>query len=220
MVGSHVAAHARSAAAAERVRARLAAANARWDTACRRAHHWQAQLQRALLHNRQFHDIVVELVARLAAAERTVRAREPLRLGRAPAELQRDFRRFAELRDELRRAEPRVLALHEAAALLAPGAAPHTRLAELRLRLQSLRKLCSVYALKLGAALARRPAGSGSAHALAAAAATLAPQVRLHHCLTNSNITSKQSRDPATMTFSLFNTIVETICNYKKICCR
>ncbi|PZC72704.1 hypothetical protein B5X24_HaOG210718 [Helicoverpa armigera] len=175
VVGSHVAAHARSGAAAERVRARLAADNARWDTACRRAHDWQAQLQRALLHNRQFHDIVVELVAQLAAAEKTVRAREPLRLGREPAELQRDFRRFAELRDELRRAEPRVLALHEAAALLAPGAGPHTRLSELRLRLQSLRKLCSVYALKLGAALAHRPAGS--MHGLAAAAATLAPQL-------------------------------------------
>lgn len=79
------------------------------------------------------------------------------------------------MRDELRRAEPRVLALHEAAALLAPGAGPHTRLSELRLRLQSLRKLCSVYALKLGAALAHRPAGS--MHGLAAAAATLAPQL-------------------------------------------
>lgn len=178
VVGTHVAAHARSAAAAERVRARLAAANLRWDTACRRAHDWQARLQRALLHNRQFHDILVDLVAKLAAAEKTVRAREPLRLGREPAELQRDFRRFAELRDELRRAEPRVLALHEAAALLAPGPGPHARLAELRLRLQSLRKLCSVYALKLGAALARRPARS--THALAAAAATLAPQVTHH----------------------------------------
>lgn len=168
-----MAAHARSAGAADRVRARLAAANSRWDVACTRAHAWQRTLQHALLHNRQFHDAVVELVARLAAAERAVRAREPLRLGREPNELQRDFRRFAELRDELRRAEPRVLALHDAAALLAPGAPPHSRLAELRLRLQSLRKLCAVYALKLGAALARRPASA--AHALAAAAALAGP---------------------------------------------
>lgn len=68
--------------------------------------------------------VVVELVARLAAAERGVRAREPLRLDRAGAELQRDFRRFSELRDELSRAEPRVHALHDAAQLLRSGDAP------------------------------------------------------------------------------------------------
>ncbi|KAI5642763.1 hypothetical protein NE865_05289 [Phthorimaea operculella] len=124
VVGSHVAQHASSASDADRVRARLAAANQRWDTACERAGVWQKRLQRALVHNQQFHDIVVELVARLASAERGVRSREPLRLSRPPSELQRDFRRFSELRDELSRAEPRVLALHEAAQLLKSGDAP------------------------------------------------------------------------------------------------
>ncbi|RVE54733.1 hypothetical protein evm_000500 [Chilo suppressalis] len=126
---------------------------------------------------------VVELVTRLSNAERGVRAREPLRLSRPADALQRDFRRFSELRDELAAAEPRVLALHDAAQLLRAGdAPPHAddicrRLGELRLRLQSLRKLSAVYALKLGAALARRPApGTASAIAVAVAAAA-APQL-------------------------------------------
>ncbi|CAH2077116.1 unnamed protein product, partial [Iphiclides podalirius] len=176
VVGAHVARHARSAAAGERARARLAAANARWDRACARAGHWQARLQHALLHNRQFHDIVVELVAQLSDAERCVRAREPLRLRRPADELRRDFRRFSELRDELAAAEPRVQALRDAAALLQGLDSQHVcrRLGELRLRLQSLRKLSAVYALKLGASLAQHPAG---ASAVAAAAACVAPQL-------------------------------------------
>ncbi|XP_037298321.1 dystonin-like [Manduca sexta] len=139
VVGSHVAAHA-SSAADERVRARLARANTRWDRACARAAERQRTLQHALVHNQQFHDIVVELVSRLASAERGVRAREPLRLSRPADELQRDFRRFSELRDELQQAEPRVLALHDAAQLLRAADAPPNaddicrRLGELRLR--------------------------------------------------------------------------------------
>ncbi|XP_073948974.1 muscle-specific protein 300 kDa-like [Choristoneura fumiferana] len=106
-----------------------------------------------------------------------VRAREPLRLDRAGADLQRDFRRFSELRDDLTRAEPRVHALHDAAQLLRSGDAPPNsddicrRLGELRLRLQSLRKLSGVYALKLGAALARQPRATSALAAVAAAAA-------------------------------------------------
>ncbi|CAG9785834.1 unnamed protein product [Diatraea saccharalis] len=186
VVGAHVAAHAADAGAAERVRGRLARANRRWDRACSRAAAQQRRLQRALVHNTQFHDIVVELVSRLSNAERSVRAREPLRLSRPADALQRDFRRFSELRDELAAAEPRVLALHDAAQLLrAEDAPPHSddicrRLGELRLRLQSLRKLAAVYALKLGAALARRPApaaASAPASALAAIVAAAAPQL-------------------------------------------
>ncbi|GBO98714.1 Nesprin-1 [Eumeta japonica] len=177
VVGTHVAQHATSAQAAADLRSRLAAANARWNAACESAAVAQRKLQRALVHNQQFHDIVVELVSRLAAAERGVRAREPLRLSRSAAELQRDFRKFSELRDELERTEPRVHALHDAAQLLRSGdAPPHSddicrRLAELRLRLQSLRKLSGVYALKLGAALAKQPAHGSALAAMAAAAA-------------------------------------------------
>ncbi|CAH3870389.1 unnamed protein product [Pieris brassicae] len=177
VVGTHVARHARDVSAAERVRERLAEANRRWDEACARAADWQTKLQRALMHNREFHDIVVELVSQLGNAERLVRSREPLRLSRPPDELRVEFRRFSELRDELSRAEPRVLALRDAAQLLHGNDAQDVcrRLGELRLRLQSLRKLSAVYALKLGAALAREPSATGSA--LAAAAATLAPQL-------------------------------------------
>ncbi|KPJ06862.1 Nesprin-1 [Papilio machaon] len=177
VVGAHVAQHAREPAAGERARARLAAANARWDTACARAAAWQTRLQHALVHNQQFHDIVEELVGQLSEAESCVRSREPLRLRRAPAELRADFRRFSELRDELARAEPRVQALRDAAALLHGADSQHVcrRLGELRLRLQSLRKLSAVYALKLGAALARHPAAGPPL--AAAAAAALAPQL-------------------------------------------
>ncbi|CAG4949527.1 unnamed protein product [Colias eurytheme] len=176
VVGSHVARHARDADAAERVRARLGAANRRWDAACSRAAAWQQRLQQALVHNQQFHDIVVDLVNQLGEAERAVRSREPLRLSLPENELRSEFRRFSELRDELSRAEPRVLALRDAAQLLEGSARDVcTRLGELRLRLQSLRKLTGVYALKLGAALASRP--SAAPAALAAAAATLAPQL-------------------------------------------
>ncbi|CAK1540772.1 unnamed protein product [Leptosia nina] len=177
VVGSHVARHARDTQAADRVRERLADANRRWDEACARAADWQTKLQRALVHNREFHDIVVELVSQLGNAERLVRSREPLRLSRPANELRSEFRRFSELRDELSRAEPRVLALRDAAQLLQGNDAQDVcrRLGELRLRLQSLRKLSAVYALKLGAALANQPSATGSA--LAAAAATLAPQL-------------------------------------------
>ncbi|CAG9579061.1 unnamed protein product [Danaus chrysippus] len=118
------------------------------------------------------------MVSQLAAAERTVRAREPLRLSRPADQLQQDFQRFTELRDELARAEPRVLALRDAAQLLKDdGEDVCRRLNELRLRLKSLRKLSGVYALKLGAALARAPGGAPHTHVIMAAAASSSAQL-------------------------------------------
>jgi len=71
---------------------------------------------------------------------------------------------FRELRSDLERCEPRVISLQEAAShLLDEQTETRTRLQELRLRLQSLRRLTGIYALKLGAALGLDPRDIGLA---------------------------------------------------------
>lgn len=71
---------------------------------------------------------------------------------------------FRELRSDLERCEPRVLSLQESAnQLLDEKGETRARLQELRLRLQSLRRLTGIYALKLGAALGMDPRDIGLA---------------------------------------------------------
>lgn len=78
---------------------------------------------------------------------------------------------FRELRSDLERCEPRVLSLQESANhLLEEHGKARERLSELRLRLQSLRRLTGIYALKLGAALGLDPREVG----LAATSSSLA----------------------------------------------
>lgn len=80
-------------------------------------------------------------------------------------------RLFRELRSDLERCEPRVISLQESAnQLLDEQTETRARLQELRLRLQSLRRLTGIYALKLGAALGLDPRDVG----LAAATSSLA----------------------------------------------
>ena len=71
---------------------------------------------------------------------------------------------FRELRSDLERCEPRVLSLQESAnQLLEEKGDTRACLQELRLRLQSLRRLTGIYALKLGAALGMDPRDVGLA---------------------------------------------------------
>ena len=65
-----------------------------------------------------------------------------------------NFLNFRELQNDLERCEPRVLSLQEATNyLLDEHIETRDKLQELKLRLQSLRRLSSMYVLKMGAAL-------------------------------------------------------------------
>lgn len=89
-------------------------------------------------------------------------------ISRIPSEkrlqLKQNLFLFRELRSDLERCEPRVLSLQESAnQLLDEKGETRARLQELRLRLQSLRRLTGIYALKLGAALGMDPRDIGLA---------------------------------------------------------
>ncbi|KAJ9579103.1 hypothetical protein L9F63_024794, partial [Diploptera punctata] len=147
---------------AEELRNRLVSTNARWDEVCRNAANWQTQLQTALMENQQFHQIIVELLDSLTKTENKIRQTEPVDLNDDIIIIEAKYNQFRELRSELERCEPRVISLQEAAdQLLRHSPAPEganttwTRLTDLRLKLQSLRRLTGVYILKLGAVLGR-----------------------------------------------------------------
>ncbi|XP_063222937.1 muscle-specific protein 300 kDa-like [Bacillus rossius redtenbacheri] len=170
IVGNHLANHTEDAERAGQLRSRLVGTNARWDAVCRAAAIWQTKLQTALMENHEFHRTIEELVEWLEQMEKTIRATEPVDLAADILVIEAKYNRLRELRGDLQRCEPRVMSLQEAADQLlrhsdAPGGSLTTwaRLAELRLRLQSLRRITGQYVLKLGAVLGRDPSEPGSA---------------------------------------------------------
>ncbi|XP_059468676.1 muscle-specific protein 300 kDa-like [Neocloeon triangulifer] len=164
IVGTHLADNTEDKGKAEALRARLATMNSRWETVCQRAAQWQTQLQTTLLESREFHSTIDELNLWIDRTENCIRQTEPIDLTEDISVIENKFDKFRELKCELERCEPRVISLQEAAEQLlrhcdAPrGSNTWSRLTDLRLRLQSLRRLCGVYIVKLGAVLGRDPA--------------------------------------------------------------
>ncbi|XP_063982187.1 muscle-specific protein 300 kDa-like isoform X3 [Diachasmimorpha longicaudata] len=164
IVGTHLADHTEDVERAQELRNRLTVANSRWEKVCQSAASWQEALQSALMSNQQFHRIVDELVCWLERTEASIRASEPIDLTENTNIIRSKYEKFRELRSDLERCEPRVLSLQDAAnQLLEEHVDTRGRLQELRLRLQSLRRLTGIYALKLGAALGLDPKEVGLA---------------------------------------------------------
>nr|CAD7412490.1 unnamed protein product [Timema poppensis] len=216
IVGTHLADHTEDTGRAEQLRARLVTTNSRWDAVCRSAAAWQTQLQTALMENDEFHQIIEELVEWLEKTENTIRMSEPVDLADDISVIEAKYNKFRELRGDLERCEPRVMSLQEAAdQLLRHSEAPEgstttwSRLTDLRLKLQSLRRLTGVYVLKLGAVLGRDPSELGmtvsasgrstTATSLASLSHELLDQAAVGHLEGSAHSDQQHSNEPDEM---------------------
>lgn len=166
IVGEHLATHTLDTEKAVKLRERLQADNQRWEKVCTQASHWQSQLHRSLMENKEFHRTVTELCVWLEQTENKIKSSEPIDLTSDQKLIERKYKTFKELRSDLVRCEPRVVSLQETTSQLTKYLDSHksqhfdeiyAKLTDLRLRFHSIRRLVEMYIIKIGAALGYDP---------------------------------------------------------------
>lgn len=166
IVGEHLATHTLDTEKAVKLRERLQTDNQRWERVCNQASHWQSQLHRALMENKEFHRTVTELCIWLEQTENKIKSSEPIDLTSDRRLIERKYKTFRELRSDLVRCEPRVVSLQETTSQLTKYLEAnksqkfdeiYAKLTDLRLRFHSIRRLVEMYTIKIGAALGYDP---------------------------------------------------------------
>lgn len=113
IVGEHLATHTLDTEKAIKLRERLHSNNMRWDKVCNQSSQWQAQLHRALMENKEFHRTITELSTWLEQTEHKIKSSEPIDLTMDKSVIERKYKIFMELRNDLVRCEPRIVSLQE-----------------------------------------------------------------------------------------------------------